>query len=246
MQKVINVISLILQIICLQSLTLIESQEIMDGQCGANRERFMNNIDIIDKLIDDILEDKKAFGEEFNVNALGAYNLRKTSFSDIINDDEFVHHIIPNYISKLKSFIDQEQLLVFWLSKYDFQYRVKNPDTVFLKIKQYSEREKEKGKLQLKKSLNDLFGIRIILPGIISNKNNILLFLEREKENQKISRYYLREDGNYCGIHCYFAKDNFTFPWELQIWDAKSKADNYDEHELHEVQRKEESEGIFT
>src|SRR5699024_2178508 len=118
------------------------------------------------KLIDDILEDKKAFGEEFNVNALGAYNLRKTSFSDIINDDEFVHHIIPNYISKLKSFIDQEQLLVFWLSKYDFQYRVKNSDTVFLKIKQYSEREKEKGKLQLKKSLNDLFGIRIILPGI--------------------------------------------------------------------------------
>lgn len=101
------------------------------------------------------------------------------------------------------------------------------------------------GKIQLKKSLNDFLGIRIILPGIISNKDRILSFLESEKEKRRVSRYYPRKDGNYRGIHCYFAKDNFTFPWELQIWDINDRERNYREHELHEKQRLNESKGVF-
>ncbi|MGN1282502.1 MAG: hypothetical protein ACI4UB_01625 [Limosilactobacillus sp.] len=205
----------------------------------------MNDVSIIGKLINDILKEKETFESEFNIDALCSYNLRKNGFKDIVNDDKFLHQIIPSYLKRLNIFISREQLLLFWSMQYDVRYRVKNPDTVYLKIKQYNERESENGKLQLKKSLNDFLGVRIILPGIISNKDKVLCFLEAEKANAKISRYYLREDGNYYGIHCYFAKNNFTFPWELQIWDVKSKESNYMEHELHEKQRKNESEGIF-
>ncbi|MCC4410588.1 hypothetical protein LMB83_00800 [Limosilactobacillus reuteri] len=205
----------------------------------------MDDKNIIDKLIDDILRDKESFERKFNIATLCSYNLKKKGFSDIINDDEFMYQIIPNYLKKLNVFIAREQLLLIWHIQYGVRYRVKKSDTVYLKIKQYNEREKETGKLQLKKSLNDFLGIRIILPGIISNKDDILSFLESKKENGKISRCYLREDGNYYGIHCYFAKDNLTFPWELQIWDVKSKESNYREHRVHEEQRKNESEGIF-
>lgn len=205
----------------------------------------MNDIDIIGKLINDILKEKETFESEFNIDTLCSYNLKKNGFRDIVNDDTFLYQIIPNYLNKLNVFMAHEQLLLLWSVQYDVRYRVKNSDTVYLKIKQYNERELKNGKLQLRKSLNDFLGVRIILPGIISNEDNILSFLATEKEVAKISRYYLREDGNYYGIHCYFAKNNFTFPWELQIWDAERKESNYMEHELHEEQRKNESEGIF-
>ena len=210
-----------------------------------SKDFFMNDIDIIDKLINDILKDKEIFEREFNIDTLCLYNLRKNGFRDIINDDKFMSQIIPSYLNKLNRFIAHEQLLLLWNIQYGVRYRVKKSDTVYLKIKQYSARESESGKLQLKKSLNDFLGIRIILPGIINTKDSILSFLEAEKDNDKVSRYYLREDGNYCGIHCYFAKNNLTFPWELQIWDIKSEKNNHMEHKLHEEQRKNESEGIF-
>lgn len=206
----------------------------------------MNDLDIIDELIDDILEEKNEFESNFNINLLQGYNLKRKCIGDIVNDNKFRYRIIPSYLSNLELFIAHERRLATWcIQGYDVQYRIKSQATTQSKIEQYRKREMRMGKIQLKKSLNDFLGIRIILPGITSNKDRILSFLESEKEKRRVSRYYPRKDGNYRGIHCYFAKDNFTFPWELQIWDINDRERNYREHELHEKQRLNESKGVF-
>lgn len=203
----------------------------------------MNDMDIISELIEDILKEKSRFESEFNAKALNSYNLKTTYFSNIINDDQFRHKLIPTYLSQLEKFISCEKLLTNWSINYNVRFRVKSPETTQIKIKQYSNRELEKGGIPLKKSLNDFLGVRIVLPGIMSSEDEICSFLDFEKQLEKITKYYVRKDGNYCGIHCYFAKDNFTFPWELQIWDKENEEDNYKAHLIHEAQRKNESEG---
>ncbi|MCT0151052.1 hypothetical protein EFM02_01625 [Fructilactobacillus fructivorans] len=87
------------------------------------------------------------------------------------------------------------------------------------------------------KCLNDLFGARIVLPGIEDISSNVFYALETLKSNGIISRYYLRNDGNYCGIHCYLQFDNRHLTWELQIWDKSNAQKNRAEHGRHEREK---------
>lgn len=202
----------------------------------------MNEKDVIASLIDDIMTVREHFLEKYHFGILDGYNLKRKGFSDIKDDYEFLYGIVPDYLCKLDDFMLGESSLT--KSKYDIRYRVKHLETLYPKINQYARREKRGGKIPLKKGLNDFLGVRIILPNIIKQEDEILAFLKNEQEG-KINRAYLRIDGSYRAIHCYFAENNFTFPWELQIWDVQHKNLNYYDHLRHEDQRKKESEGML-
>ena len=70
------------------------------------------------------------------------------------------------------------------------------------------------GRIPIKKCLNDLFGIRYIIKEEIS--------LELIKNHIKIQFPKLKTivalRDSYRAIHVYFQRDNYIFPWELQIW----------------------------
>ena len=74
------------------------------------------------------------------------------------------------------------------------------------------------GKIPINKCLNDFLGFRIFVDDLESIYDSLQ---KSSIKNQKI-RMYLREDGDYKGIHLYFKNGkNVYFPWELQIWDIK-------------------------
>lgn len=102
-------------------------------------------------------------------------------------------------------------------------------------------REQRVGAIAVNKSLNDLIGFRIILVGVEQNTPLITELLCQKCNTRKISRFYFRDDRDYHAIHCYFKLDNYSFSWELQIWDKINKDKNLYAHEEHERQRKVES-----
>ncbi len=80
-------------------------------------------------------------------------------------------------------------------------------------------------------------GIRLVACGINDNMEEIINLLDQKKDNKIISRYYHRDDGKYHAIHCYFKKDNYSFPWELQLWDELDKKANLEDHVRHEKEK---------
>lgn len=43
--------------------------------------------------------------------------------------------------------------------------------------------------------------------------------------------------GSYNGTHIYIYGSNFTFPWELQIWDSNDSSANEQSHSEHKAKR---------
>jgi hypothetical protein len=39
--------------------------------------------------------------------------------------------------------------------------------------------------------------------------------------------------NKYIATHVYFKKDNFSFPWELQIWNKKDEEENILSHKMY-------------
>lgn len=42
-----------------------------------------------------------------------------------------------------------------------------------------------------------------------------------------------KKEGNYKAIHVYFNKDNYAFPWELQIWNKQDEENNLESHKKY-------------
>jgi len=116
--------------------------------------------------------------------------------------------------------------------RYDFRYRVKLLATVRTKIAYNLDKQRYVAKV-----LNDFLGTRLILPGIEDEQVALNKLLEDLRERKIISRYYVRNDGNYRATHCYLQSDNRFFPWELQIWDKKRENLNRLEHKRHVRER---------
>ena len=83
--------------------------------------------------------------------------------------------------------------------------------------------------MPLKKCINDLYGIRYIF------KEDIELskIIEHVKEKYPKLRYIDSSKNGYRAVHLYFYKDNFDFPWELQIWNTKDINNNRHLHEKY-------------
>ncbi|MBN2866669.1 MAG: GTP pyrophosphokinase [Thiotrichales bacterium] len=106
-------------------------------------------------------------------------------------------------------------------------YRVKTRESIDDKITRFSAREDQ---YPVNNWLHDVFGVRIILTA--DEINTCMDLLDDWQDELNLKNWYLRDKVGYRGLHVYFKnKNNFYFPWELQIWDAQDIQSNIANHE---------------
>ena len=106
-------------------------------------------------------------------------------------------------------------------------YRVKTRESIDDKIERFSSREDQ---YPVNNWLNDIFGARIILSA--DEINAVINLLDDWQDELGLKNWYLRNKEGYRGLHIYFKnKNNFYFPWELQVWDEKDLQSNIQNHE---------------
>ena len=107
--------------------------------------------------------------------------------------------------------------------------RVKALNSIQDKIEKY-ENKKESGKIPIKKCLNDIFGLRIILNKSVPY-DEIQKYIEK---NYPVLKCIKAFRGEYKAIHVYFGNDdNMKFQWELQIWNKEDEDTNFVSHAKH-------------
>ena len=116
----------------------------------------------------------------------------------------------------------------FSTEKSKVNIRTKAKNSIEYKIKNYIENH-ENGKVSINKCFNDLFGIRIIcekelsyrkISDFINNKYSDLKCIDSSKKD-------------YRATHIYFKKNNFSFQWELQVWNKVDEINNIESHEKY-------------
>lgn len=153
-------------------------------------------------------------------------HMKKVRVEDIYKDESFLLYVlsyrifINNNVSDVVSSIQQLQL------KSIINSRVKAYNSIQSKIQSYANNH-ENGKIPLKKCLNDILGLRIILDTPI-NYIKIRKFIEKSFPRLKCIE---RNIDEYYAVHIYFGnEDNYKFQWELQIWDKEHEKTNLDSH----------------
>ncbi len=106
--------------------------------------------------------------------------------------------------------------------------RTKAKNSIEYKIKNYIENH-EDGKVPINKCFNDLFGIRIICENTLTH-NEILNLVNNKYTGLKCIN---SSKLNYKATHIYFKKNNFSFQWELQIWNKVDEISNINSHEKY-------------
>ncbi|RRG01318.1 MAG: hypothetical protein DUD34_12515 [Lactobacillus sp.] len=166
------------------------------------------------------------------------YNFKKLSVKKALEDTDFLLIVVPDYLGSLNNNRQlKRSLLLFQYNDYNCRYRFKYIGTVTAKLRHYNVKNDHNGDVYISKTINDLCGLRLIVPRVRENFNEVIALLDDYKHSKVIKRYYTRRDGRYFGIHCYFQTDNRYFPWELQIWDTLDASNNYYEHGRHEDER---------
>ena len=115
----------------------------------------------------------------------------------------------------------------------DVEFRVKALNSITSKINGYANSKKhEYGNVPVNKCLNDILGIRYITESrySIDETKNIVAKIETKLKVTCINA--LREKC-YRAIHIYFKLDNFSYPWELQIWHIDDVEKNLECHEKY-------------
>lgn len=174
----------------------------------------------IDRLVELILIEYNRIGDEWvkfcpNVRI----NLKKKLVRDIRNDVGIFTYI-SSYRSFLSGSLSTNQFNIPQVSN-----RVKAQNSLESKIQRYIDNKEEHGLSPINKCVNDLFGVRIVYSGKIDFedfKNHI------ESQFGLKCIKALRED--YEAIHIYFKKDNYSFPWELQVWEECHNHSNLISH----------------
>lgn len=106
-------------------------------------------------------------------------------------------------------------------------YRVKTRESIDDKIERFTAREDQ---YPVNNWLNDIFGARIILTA--EEISSVMDSLDDWQDELNLKNWYLRNKEGYRGLHIYFKnKNNFYFPWELQIWDKEDIQLNIENHE---------------
>lgn len=204
----------------------------------------MNNLDVLEQLINYLHDLYVSFNNEFYKNKeYEQFNFKRFTVSQAKNNLYFNNVLLKDYIKELHNFYNEYvDFTAYYAKGCEIRSRIKFMPTIQKKLLQFSNRSETEGSFVIKKSLNDLFGIRVILDNINQSYDILEHQLDRYKSQNLISRYYYRNEGDYKGTHCYFQDSNRHFPWELQIWDHKDKIDNVNSHVEHERKRKQEIE----
>lgn len=184
----------------------------------------------LDKLINFIQTEYIDFTTKWEQsNYYSKINLKNTVVCDILENKVLLDAII-NY----REFINENNIQLvldfkqFTTEKSKVNIRTKAKNSIEYKIKNYMENH-ENGKVPINKCFNDLFGIRIISKDGLTY-NEIENLITKKYGNVKCINSSKKE---YKATHIYFKKNNFSFQWELQIWNKIDEINNIQSHERY-------------
>ena len=164
-------------------------------------------------------------------------NLRNEEIKEVSLDyDESFYFNFFNAVSEYRERLKQNlahsdinSLLQSSGDNFVIESRIKNINSIFSKIYQYINLKKEKGNVAINKCLNDLFGLRIVLP--FAKQSDIKVHLESFiKDSGYKFKIIDASKLEYKAIHLYIFKDNYSLPWEIQFWLLKNDASNRESH----------------
>lgn len=184
----------------------------------------------LDNLINFIQIEYNDFTDKWEQSSyFSKINLKDTLICDVLQNKILLDAII-NY----REFINENniQLLMdfkqFNTDESKVNIRTKAKNSIEYKIKNYIENH-ENGKVPINKCFNDLFGIRIICKNTLTH-NEILNLVNNKYTGLKCIN---SSKLNYKATHIYFKKNNFSFQWELQIWNKVDEISNINSHEKY-------------
>ena len=178
-------------------------------------------------LIEIIVKFYKIFNEFWKENhKIKIPNLKKIQINEI--DDNIIQ-----VINEYRGLINKSTYLFFALNTLELNAkittRVKAQNSIQYKIANYISNH-EDGKVPIKKCINDLFGIRIVLEERIEVKE-IKEYINNLGIKDVINIKCIDSSkGEYKATHIYFHTDNYTFPWELQVWCKEDEKANLESH----------------
>lgn len=156
-------------------------------------------------------------------------NLKKKMVINAREDDEII-----DMVWKYRSLLSDESVnIIFALelahySNSSVTSRVKAQNSIEYKLENYYNNH-EGGYIPLKKCLNDLMGIRIV----IDDKFTCSDVKKYMKEHFPDYKCIDSSKMSYIATHVYFEEGNNFFPWELQIWSKKDEDNNYESHKKY-------------
>ena len=162
-------------------------------------------------------------------NYYSKINLKSTQVCEILENKK-----ILNIIMDYREFINENNIQLMMDFKKNntnnskVNIRTKAKNSIEYKIENYNKNH-ENGKVPINKCFNDLFGIRIICANKI-NYEEIENLIKAKYRELKCIKAYRKE---YKATHIYFKENNFTFQWELQIWNECDEINNIRSHEKY-------------
>jgi len=153
----------------------------------------------------------------------------ETGRIDKINLSRTIQHVPASHVYKYRLTLHESINDYLMAANIDIKYfyRVKTRESIDDKIERFSSREDQ---YPVNNWLNDIFGARIILSA--EEITAVMDLLDDWQDELNLKNWYLRNKEGYRGLHIYFKnKNNFYFPWELQIWDAEDVQSNIRNHE---------------
>lgn len=183
--------------------------------------------DSLGKLIEFVDAYYKEVNVQWNQQFSGkVVNLKKKLVFDIRKDMD-----IFDMIMEYRSFVNQATIdFLLQLSDMNLEAatvtsRVKAQNSIEFKIDSYIK-DHQSGKIPIKKCLNDLFGVRIVLDKVFSY-DDVELYVSKTFPLYKCIN---SSKQDYIATHIYFEEGNFSFPWELQVWAKENEKRNYASH----------------
>lgn len=185
----------------------------------------------LDKLIILIDEEYNRLHEKWQKSDVYVSINQKNRLVKDIKEDNNILNTIFNY----RLFVNEHHLnlkLAFNHLKLvsEVTSRVKAQNSIEYKFSNYMSEKHEFGKIPLNKCFNDLYGIRIIFHEDIKFED-IKDFVEN-RYNGKL-KCYNASKSDYVATHIYFKNGNYSFQWELQIWDKSHEESNIISHEKY-------------
>ena len=157
-------------------------------------------------------------------------NMKRNRVEDLYGNEKLI-----TYVFNYRKFLKEENVanLPKEIEKLHLESvtstRIKTINSIQDKIEKY-QNKKEKGKIAIKKCLNDIFGIRLIVDKSIGHSE----LKEYISNNFKELKCITANRGDYKATHIYFGNDDNTkFQWELQIWNKKDEHKNLISHEKY-------------
>lgn len=188
-----------------------------------------NSLEELKDLIDNISSVYYYFTDIWSKRTSEQINLKKTCISDIdINSD--VYQYIMEYVKMLNAKSANVSFLFSNSCSLQVTARVKSQNSIEIKMQNYKTEKHAFGKIPINKCFNDLFGVRVILEDLLTF-NEIQTFIKTTyKDKYKCINSSKFE---YKAVHLYFRENNYSFPWELQIWNKEDAACNLISHKKY-------------